>query len=57
MHGQGAADRLHPVADHGLAFEVPGEGGYEEWRRRTNDPDQLLVGVPIVAARGQLPGS
>jgi hypothetical protein len=35
---------------------VPGEGGYEEWRRRTNDPDQWLVGVPIVAARGQLPG-
>jgi SAM-dependent methyltransferase len=45
------------MMNHGLAFEVPGEGGYEEWRRRTNDPDQWLVGVPIVAARGQLPGS
>ena len=39
---------------HGLAFEAPGEGGYEEWRRRTSDPTQWLVGVPIVAARGQL---
>lgn len=44
------------MMNHGLAFDVP-EGGYEEWRRRTNDPDQLLVGVPIVAVRGQLPGS
>lgn len=40
---------------HGLEFEVAGEGGYAEWRRRTNDPNQLLVGVPIVAASGQLP--
>jgi hypothetical protein len=45
------------MMNHGLAFEVPAEGGYEEWRRRTSDPDQLLVGVPIVAARGQRPGS
>jgi SAM-dependent methyltransferase len=45
------------MMNHGLAFDVPDEGGYEEWRRRTDDPDQLLVGVPIVAARGQLPGS
>ena len=45
------------MMDHGLSFEVPGAGGYEEWRRRTNDPDQLLVGVPIVAARGQLTGT
>ena len=45
------------MMNHGLTFDVPGEGGYEEWRRRTNDPDQWLVGVPIVAARGQLPGS
>jgi SAM-dependent methyltransferase len=45
------------MMNHGLAFEVPSESGYEEWRRQTNDPDQWLVGVPIVAARGQLPGS
>jgi SAM-dependent methyltransferase len=45
------------MMSHGIAFEVPGEGGYEEWQRRTNDPDQWLVGVPIVAARGQLAGS
>ena len=45
------------MMNHGLAFEVRGEAGYEEWRRQTNDPDQWLVGVPIVAARGQLPSS
>jgi hypothetical protein len=45
------------MMNHGLAFEVPGEGGYEVWRQQTSDPDQWLVGVPIVAARGQLPGS
>jgi SAM-dependent methyltransferase len=44
------------MMSHGLAFDVLGEGGYEEWRRQTSDPGQWLVGVPIVAARGQLPG-
>jgi hypothetical protein len=43
------------MMDHGLAFEVPGEGRYEEWRRLTNDPGQWLVGPPFVAACGQRP--
>lgn len=45
------------MMNHGLAFDVPGGGSYEEWRRLTDDPDQWLTGVPIVAARGQRPGS
>jgi 2-polyprenyl-3-methyl-5-hydroxy-6-metoxy-1,4-benzoquinol methylase len=43
------------MMNHGLAFKVPGEGSYEVWRQMTNDRDQWLVGVPIVAASGQLP--
>ena len=43
------------MMDHGLAFEVPGDGSYEEWRRLTNDPGQLLVAPPFVAACGQRP--
>jgi SAM-dependent methyltransferase len=45
------------MMDHGLAFDVPGGGSYEEWRRLIEDPDQWLTGVPIVAARGQRPDS
>jgi SAM-dependent methyltransferase len=41
---------------HGLSFDAPGEGSYEEWRRLTDDPDRWLVGAPMVAARGQRPG-
>ena len=48
---------LDQMMNHSLAFDVPGEGSYEEWRRLTDDPEQLLVGVPIVAARGQRPVS
>ncbi|WP_238164624.1 class I SAM-dependent methyltransferase [Kribbella pittospori] len=43
------------MMNHGLAFDVPGNGSYAEWRRLADDPEQLLVGVPIVAARGQRP--
>jgi SAM-dependent methyltransferase len=45
------------MMNHGLAFKVPGGGSYEEWRRLTNDSGQWLVGVPIVAARGQFPAA
>lgn len=45
------------MMEHGLAFHVDGEGGYGKWRRLTADPEQLLVGVPVIAARGQRPAS
>jgi hypothetical protein len=45
------------MMNRGLAFKVPGGGSYEEWRRLTNDSGQWLVGVPIVAARGQFPAA
>ena len=58
---QGGAEGIPEVGDqmmnHGLAFDVHGEGSYEEWRRLTDDPEQLLAGVPVVAARGQRPAS
>ncbi|WP_431875011.1 class I SAM-dependent methyltransferase [Amycolatopsis sacchari] len=37
----------------GHPIQVHGRGGYEQWRRKSEDPDTWLVSLPLVAAQGR----